>query len=262
MHLACATLSCDGFGDVGFRPSFEMLPRLGFRYVEFNCWHPSNLTPASIRMIKSHCADVGLVPIGVYSNGFGGTDRSEICKDIAHKIRMIEAARELGCRRIVATGARRGQAGGLDSIIKTLEVIAPVAEEYNTLVCLENHQGSNLENVDDYATILGAISSANIGVCIDTGHFISAGVDVLKLIERFKPRIYHVHLKEKKEHSVTVVYFEEENHRIIKKLQEVGYDGFLTIEIPPAVDDRAIIMQELAQARSTYQRYEKKGDAP
>jgi len=155
--LACSTLSCDGFVDSGFVRTFEVAPRVGFRFVELNCWHPADYTPARIERIKAMSAETGLRPIAVYGSSFGGSNNHELSKDVCHKLRMIDMAGELGCRRVVATGGRRGTQGGLEAIITVLREIAPVAEERGILVCLENHANNNLQDIADYEHLFKAI---------------------------------------------------------------------------------------------------------
>ena len=257
IDVACATLSCDGFGNMDFKKAFEMLPQIGYKYVEFDCWHPADLTPNKMKDIKKRCDDSGLIPMGIYSNGFGGIDKNQISKDVSHKIRMIEAACELGCKRVVATGAGRGKDGGLDSIITVLNEVSYFAETQGILVCLENHAGNNLENTEDYLRIFKEVNSPNVGMCMDTGHFITCSVDMDEQIDLFGKRIFHVHVKEKKENSDEVIYFAEHNHRVIKHLVSAGYDGFITVEIPPLNLDPDIIRKELKSALNTYSIYSK-----
>ncbi len=76
---------------------------------------------------------------------------------MAHKLRFLDAALEVGCRRVSFTGAGRGKEGGLEAIITVLQEVAPAAEEKDVLICLENHAGANLENIDDYARIFDVI---------------------------------------------------------------------------------------------------------
>jgi hypothetical protein len=49
VELAIATITMDGFGDHNFEKAFEILPKLPFKNVEFNCWYARTLTPAGIR---------------------------------------------------------------------------------------------------------------------------------------------------------------------------------------------------------------------
>ena len=196
IKLACATLSCDGFGDTDFEASFRMLPEIGFKYVEFNCWYPRTITPEKMRDLKARCEARNLLPASIHGSSFGGDDPHALSKDTAHKIRLIEAACELGVTRIGATGSARGTQGGLDAIITVLKEIAPVAEEYGVEIGLENHEGNNLENIADYERIFDVIDSDNVGIWLDTGHFDAAGVDMDDLIDRLHSRVNHIHVKD------------------------------------------------------------------
>ncbi len=233
IHLGCATLCCDGFDDTGFKNSFELMPRLGFRYIEFDCWFPSNLTPASVRDSKRRCEETDLTPTAVYGSSFGGNPS----KDVAHKIRMMEAAVELGCHRIVAAAEKRGQSGGTEGVIKVLKEIVPAAEELDVKICLENHAENNMENVDDYQRIFDAVPSANVGVCIDTGHLHAAGVDIDGFIDTLGERVNHIHLKDNMASGIKkFTKFGEgtcDNHHIIRRMIDLGYDGFLIVELSP-----------------------------
>ncbi len=236
VRLSISSLSADGFADNDLVRTFELLPRLGFRYVELDLWHPSNLTPAKVADIGGRCAKGGLVPTAVYSSGFGGN----MTKDVAHKIRMMEAARELGCRRIVACGDKRGDPKALDQLIRVLKELVPAAEAMDILICLENHADNVLENVDDYRTIAEAIPSSKVGICIDTGHFEAAGVDMNGLIDRLGSRVNHIHLKDNKEFGVKrFCRFGEgtiDNHNVIRRMIALGYDGYLNIELSPEIE--------------------------
>lgn len=254
IRISCSTLSCDGFKDIDFVKSFKFLPKAGFQYVEFNCWNPADLLPQKIIDIKRRCDRTGLVPIAVYGCSFGGN----IKKDIAHKIRLIEAACELGCRRIVATGVAGRPEGGLEHVVKVLKYIVPFAEEKDILICLENHENNTLERTDDYVKIFNEVESENVGLCIDTGHFDAAGIEMMSLIESMHHKVNHIHLKENKGFGKKkFVKFGEgttDNDNVVKKMIERGYNGFLNIELSPTViglnDDNRI--EELTKAREMF----------
>ena len=236
VRLSVSSLSADGFGDNDFVRTFELFPQLGFRHVEFNLWHPSNLTPAKIADIGERCHKAGLAPSAVYSSSFGGN----MAKDVGHKVRMMEAARELGCRRIVATGDKRGDPKAMDQLIRVLKELVPAADEMDMLICLENHADNVLENTDDYWRIADAIPSQRVGICVDTGHFEAAGVDMNDLIERLGPRVNHIHLKDNKEFGAKrFSRFGEgtvDNHNVIKRMLVLGYEGYINIELSPEIE--------------------------
>jgi sugar phosphate isomerase/epimerase len=257
--LACATISCDGFDDNDFRESFRIMPDVGFRYIEFNAWYPSAITPAKMRDLKQRCADRKILPACMHGMGFGAANPRELSKDVAHKLRIIDAALEVGCRRVSFTGAGRGKEGGLDAIITVLREVAPVAEEKNVLICLENHAGNNLENIDDYSHIFEAIDSSHVGICLDTGHFDAAAVDMDALIDRFQLKINHIHVKENKgfgrKEFVRFGQGDTDNFYLIDRMLALGYQGFITVELSPQ-EDRSTIPADLRLAWQMFQKYE------
>lgn len=257
--LACSSLSCDGFGDNHFVKSFEILPQLGYRFVEFNCWHPGDLTPVGVASIRDRCQATGLTPIAVYGASFGGDNHHAVGKDVCHKLRMIDAARELECSRIVATGARRGQQGGLDAILTVLREIVPVAEASGVLICLENHANNNLETIEDYATIFAAIDSPALGLCVDTGHFDAAGVALDDVVDRLGPKINHIHVKEAVavgvERFVPFGHGVTDNRRLLDRMVATGYEGYISVEF--AQEDKTNLLHDLRVPYDLFKDYER-----
>ena len=256
MGLSCASLSCDGFGDENFVPSLDLLPDIGYEYIELNCWNPADLTPTTTTNLRRRCDEADLTPVAVYGASFGGTgfDRS---KDVSHKIRMIDAAVELGCHRVVATGAPRGEQGGLDGVIDVLNEVVPYAEKQGVLVCLENHANNNIETIEDYETILSAVDSNNVGVCVDTGHFEAAGIELEDVVDRLHCDIVHIHVKE------TSVFGEEDfirfgegdtdNERFLELMLDHGYYGYVTVEL--ALKDKSNVRRDLREPIEMFDQY-------
>ena len=255
VELAIATICVDGFGDENFEPSFELIPQLGFKNVEFNCWYPRNLTPAGIESIKSRCEERGLKPISVQGSSFG--DGGPV--DVAHKLWCMHAARELGCHRVKFTGSRRGSQGGLPAIIGALKELAPAAEEMRVLICVENHAGNNLETIEDYEQIFAAIDSPNVGLCLDTGHFDGSGIDIAEVVRRFHSRTNHVDLKDCQEKGkYKTVNFGDgitDLHGTIESLLEHCYTGYLVVEQAPPIRP-AMLKEDLTAAYEMFRRYE------
>lgn len=258
VELAIATITCDGFGDRNFERAFAVIPKLPFRNVEFNCWYARNLTPQGIESIKERCEHHRLAPICIQGSSFGAG--GNIIKDVTHKLWNMEAARRLGCRRVKFTGAGRGKEGGLEAVIEILKELAPAAEEMNMLILVENHANNNLENIDDYDRIFSAISSPNVGMCMDNAHFDGANVDLLEVVERFHSRILHIDLKETERKGIhKVVRFGEgvtDNAGVIEKMLGYGYRGYLLVEMAPPIDE-ATLEADLTKAYELFHRYEK-----
>ncbi len=257
--LACATISCDGFDDNDFQNSFRIMPAVGFKYIEFNAWYPADITPAKMRELRQRCQLHNLQPACIHGMGFGAEDARDLSKDVGHKLRIIDAALELGCRRVSFTGAGRGKAGGLAAIITVLKQVTPVAAEKDVLICLENHAGNNLENIDDYARIFDVIDSPNLGICLDTGHFDAAGVNMDELIDRFQLKVNHIHVKENKgfgrKEFVRFGQGDTDNFHVIDRMLALGYEGFITVELSPQ-EDTSTIPEDLRLAKQMFSRYE------
>jgi sugar phosphate isomerase/epimerase len=264
IRLSCATLSFDGFGNNDFQKTFVMAPEAGYRHLEFNCWYPETLTPSKTADLSARCKKTGLLPGSIHVSGFGGQGNTGITKDFCHKLRALDAAKELGCGLISATGAARGSEGGLEEIIAVLKELVPIAEKKDVLISLENHEGNNLENLNDYERILSAIPSSHLGITMDTGHFDAAGVSLDELIDRFFDRINHIHLKENRGFGVKdFVRFGEgttENQRIVEKMIARGYTGYLVIEVSPEIsknDNRPFTIADLKKPYAMFHPYER-----
>jgi sugar phosphate isomerase/epimerase len=99
---------------------------------------------------------------------------------------------------------------------------------------------------------------------MDTGHFDAASVRLDDLVDRFFPRINHIHLKENRGFGVKdFVRFGEgttENERIVEKMIARGYSGYLVIEVSPEIakgDSRPFSIEDLKKPYAMFHRYEK-----
>ncbi len=241
LKMAVSSLTFDGFMNNDFTRTFALAGEAGYKRVEFNCWYPETLTPSKMRELKRRCELADLIPIALHVTAFGGGSHDLLTANVCHKIRAIEAAVELGCRRVVASCMARNTAGGLKAVIDELDILAPVAKEADVLICLENHCNNVLEFEEDYQQIFEAVSSEHIGICIDTGHFDAAGVNMDQLIDHFSEKINHIHLKENNGFGTKrFCRFGEgttDNSKVIQRLLRQGYSGYMSVEISPEIGE-------------------------
>lgn len=165
---------------------------------------------------------------------------------------------------IVSTGADRGENDGIAGVIRSLKDLIPVAEEMDVLISLENHVHNSIESIDDYRRIFDVIDSKYVGICVDTGHFDAAGVDMDALIDEFASHINHIHLKENRGVGEKVfTRFNEgttDNGHIIERLISLGYSGYMTIELSPEIgekDGRPFTIEDLMLPYKMFSMYEK-----
>lgn len=254
IELAIATICLDGFGDHYFEKAFEIIPQTGIKNVEFNVWYPRTITPSGISSIRDRCYEHGLRPISLQGTSFGG----HVIKDVAHKLWLMEQCKTLGCRIVKFTGAKRGEAGGLEAVIQILKELAPAAEEMDVLVVVENHANNNIENIADYEEIFAAVDSSHVGMCLDMGHFDGASVSNFDVIERFHSKIMHIDLKDTIEFGTykTVPFGQgaTDGPGIVQAAIDKGYRGYLVIEQAPPMKDMDLVA-EMSRIRKMFERF-------
>lgn len=237
--LATASLTFDGFEYNNYETLFAMAHTAGYRRVEFNCWYSQSLLPERMRFLKNKCEQSGLEPIALHVSAFGGNTPQDRAFNTAHKLRAMEAARELGCRRVVASSMQSG--GSLDDIIYELECLEQAAREYDVILSLENHCDHILAGVEDYRYIFQRIDSPMIGACLDGGHLEAQGERIDHFIELLSDRINHVHLKENKIFGKkSFCRFGQngtDNRAMLELLMEKDYSGYMSVELSPEIGE-------------------------
>lgn len=254
IELACASLCAEGFQDSGFARTFSMIPEAGYRFVEFNLWHGTSLMPEMVESLRARCASTGLKTAAVYATSLGGrTDQ-----DVAHKLYCLNVAEQLGCVRLVMSGAGKKSGMTLEQAIATLRLLAPVAEARGMLLSLENHRDFTLERIEDYEQVFEAVPHANLGVCVDTGHFEAARVRLSDVVERLGPRINHIHVKDNRVFGEqSFCRFGEgtaRNTEFVEAMIARGYEGYITVELSPE-KDRPMTVEDMRTAYALFKQY-------
>lgn len=80
-------------------------------------------------------------------------------------------------------------------LLETVDAMRALAGEWGLAVAFHPHAGTWVEFEDEIARLMADVDPA-VGLCLDTGHAVYAGVDPVDLIERYAPRVAHVHLKD------------------------------------------------------------------
>ena len=167
-------------------------------------------------------------PVGAAPTRKTSTTRAEAIA------RCVHFAEVLGADHVTSTGASpRGQPGALDRVIACArQVFHRISDQSSVKLCLEPHYGNVLEQAEDFERVLAAVDDPRLGVCVDTGHFHSAGVDSIAFIRRHAAKIYSVHLKDHKGTvSVGIGRGDVDLAAFVAVLREVGYNRGLTVEL-------------------------------
>jgi sugar phosphate isomerase/epimerase len=130
-----------------------------------------------------------------------------------------------------------------DPTPETLPRIEKFVKDYDTRIAIHNH-GPEDKLWHSPLDVLKAVKGMDprIGCCIDVGHTVRAGTDVLQAIHEAGPRLFNVHMKdltnfESKESQVAVGEGIMPVRKMFEALIAVKYKGFVDLEYEIHPDD-------------------------
>jgi sugar phosphate isomerase/epimerase len=126
---------------------------------------------------------------------------------------------------------------------QTLPRIEKLVEEYNIRLAIHNH-GPEDKLWPSPLDVLKAVKNMDprIGCCIDVGHTVRAGMDVVQAIHEAGPRLLNLHMKdltnfESDESQVAVGNGLMPVRKMFEALIATGYQGFVDLEYEIHPDD-------------------------
>jgi sugar phosphate isomerase/epimerase len=165
---------------------------------------------------------------------------------IDHTRRALSLCAELGAPHVttepggpIAPGQTRQQA--IDLFVEVLKPLAEHAHDEGTLLLIEPEPGLLVETTDQYLEVAERVDAPSIGLNFDVGHAFCVSEDLPKAIARMAPHTRHYHLEDiaatRVHHHLVpgmgVIDFAE----VVEAIRRTGYDGWLTVELYPFVDD-------------------------
>ena len=240
--------------------TFKHAPRAGYAY--WGLAGPITWTPRLIQWLDTEglqrqAAEAGLKGLTeVYASAIS-TDCVEAAENSVEDLLLnAQAAVKLKCPLLVFSGGKR-QTNGLKHTLAGLDKLEQLIADMPVKVALEPHGGSQFLYEADYDEIFAHITTKQIGITIDTGHFHVAGVDWKALIHKYPNRIYNVHVKDHIGHqSVPIGEGEIDMPGLIHELRAINYCGPLAVELevedpenlPQYVTDSYQYLSDLIQA--------------
>jgi inosose dehydratase len=179
--------------------------------------------------------ELALELVGVYAGGSLIYD--EILPEELWRIEQgVRVAAELGAPHlVVGGGARRHDRApddaDYDRLAGALDRVAALAEAAGVVAHYHPHLSTMAESPEEIEQVF---SRTPIGFCPDTAHLAAAGGDPADLIRRYADRISYVHLKDAKLDPLSFVPLGEGDldvAAIVGALQDVGFDGWVTLEL-------------------------------
>jgi sugar phosphate isomerase/epimerase len=237
MEIICASICYRGWAEDEVEATLRFAPNIGYKYMEVHgplTWSLEAIDNFDLPGLQKRIRRSGMLCAGLYTPGWGGSDKENVLAHALAIARCASFAEELGAQHITSTGASlRTEQGALDRVLLCVDQVLKIVSPASSIrLALEPHYGNVLEQPEDFERILDAFPDPRLGICVDTGHFHSAGVDIPDFIHRFGSRIYTIHLKDHfDETSVGIGRGDINLRAVIDALKSVDYEGGLTVEL-------------------------------
>jgi sugar phosphate isomerase/epimerase len=165
---------------------------------------------------------------------------------IDHTKRALTLARELGAPCIttepggpVAPG--ESWSAALKLFLEMLKPVAEHAEKEGVLLLVEPEPGLLIEKADQFLEFIEDIDSPAVGLNFDIGHAFCVGDDPATTVPRMAKYIRHFHLEDiagtRVHHHLVPGEGAIDFAATFRAIQAIGYDGWVTVELYPYVDD-------------------------
>lgn len=253
--------STNAFKKYSLIETINVLSEIGYKGIEILCdiphAYPKTQSDSDISEIRQLISRLGirlsnlnaftLFAIGdTYHPSWIESDPSYRKLRIDHTIDCIKLARKLGAKNISTEpgGPIMNNELSQDQSLKLFEdginQVLNTAEKENVTILIEPEPDLLIENSDQFIHFIKNFDSESVGLNLDIGHFFCVGEDPSKVIHKLSEYIRHVHLED-------ISADRRHNHLILgdgaidissalKSLKDIGYDGFITVELYPYQD--------------------------
>jgi sugar phosphate isomerase/epimerase len=196
-----------------------MMKQLSVQYVSVKDFHlPYSLTPEELAKAVGEFKQAGLTIVSA-----GNTDLKS--EDPAVLRRYFQYARNCGIPMLVTAPTH-----------KTLPAIERLAKEFDIKVAIHTH-GPEDENFPVPKVVLEAVKGMDprMGMCMDVGHSMRGGADVVQEVVNAGPRLLDLHMKDlkngkEKDSQCDVGEGVMPVVAIFKQLRKTGYRGNVNLE--------------------------------
>ena len=228
--------------------AFALAAELGYDGVELHLRRPEDVDREEMRRLSQHYG-LGIPTLGTGMAAgmdgltFGDPD-ADIRRRAVERIRaQIALAAELGAA--VTIGLIRGRWGEsdrqarradfLDCLQECCEIAAPLGVSL-LLEPLNRYDGDCLYTVDEVLGVIAELGAPNLHLLADTFHMNIEEGDMAAAIHRAGAQLGHVHLVDS--NRLAPGYGHLDMRGILRALQAIGFDGYLSFEAPPLPEPR------------------------
>src|ERR1700758_1675672 len=165
---------------------------------------------------------------------------------IDHTRRSLTLARELGAPSITTEPGGPVESGAswsaaLQLFVEGLKPVAEHAEKEGVLLLIEPEPGLLIETADQFLELMQHLHSPAVALNFDIGHAYCVGDDPAPTVRRLAPYIRHFHLEDiagtRVHHHLAPGEGAIDFAAVFQAIRAISYDGWVTIELYPYVDD-------------------------
>jgi sugar phosphate isomerase/epimerase len=200
--------------------AIKMIKQLGLTQVSVKQdFHiPYTLTPAEVTKAAGEFKRSGMTIVSCGNTDMKSSDPADLRKYFEH-------AKACGTPMLVTA-----------PLHENLSVIEKLAREYDVQIAIHTH-GPEDKNFPSPKVVLDAVKGMDprMGLCMDVGHSMRAGADVVQEIVNAGPRLLDVHFKDLKDGTKADSQCDVGEGvmpvvAIFRQLQKVGYRGCVNLE--------------------------------
>lgn len=255
--------STNAFKNFSLEYAIRSIAKTGYKGVEILCdiphAYPPNFGDDRIKATKQLLSELDvqvsnlnaftLYALGdVYHPSWIGNDEWQRNERLQHTLNCIMLAKKIGARNLSTEpgGPVGDQSGARKSVLEKrfLEnIIAAekLARSKGIKILIEPEPGLLIENSTQFLNFIKDIPSEFVGLNFDIGHFFCVREDPEKLIYKLSDYIGHFHIEDISANRVHEHLIPGRGaidfRSVLRAIDGIGYDGFVTVELYPYQDD-------------------------
>ena len=216
--------------------TLEMMKKVDVHYLCIKDFHlPLKSTDEEIAAFHEKCKSFGVTGYGVGPIYMGSADEAK---------RAFEYAKRVGVKVVVGVPFEMDENKKRNSSAKLLEVVNGLVKEYDMKYAIHNHGPDMPELFPTAESGIALIKDMDkrVGLCLDIGHELRAGVDPVESILKYGDRLHDLHLKNvtaanKSGGGIQVPRGKIDIPAVVRALRKTNYTGACSLEYEKDMDD-------------------------
>ncbi len=171
------------------------------------------------------------------------TDAHARRRGLAHIEGVVKQCAALGGKVVYLVPGKDDSPATLSRYADSLGQAAEDAAKHGVRLCIEHFPGTALPTASATLDFIDTIDHPNLGLLFDIGHVQMSGEDPAEIIRAAGSRLDYVHLDDNDGHGdlhwalLDGVLTTESLRETFSALQEIGYNGAVSLELSPLLDD-------------------------